>query len=65
MRSYSPREVIKILLQNGWKLTGTRGSHYMFSKKEEAKFVTVSISKKTVPIGTLKNIETQTDIKFE
>lgn len=64
MKSYSPKEVIKILQQNGWKLNRVRGGHYMFTKKGENNCVTVSISKSTIPIGTLKNIEKQSGIKF-
>lgn len=65
MKRYSPKKVIKILLENGWIEKRTRGSHHMFIKKGEEKIVTVSISKKPIPIGTLKNIEKQANIKFK
>lgn len=65
MKSYSPREVIKILKNNGWKLRRIEGDHYIF-KKEGIKYLTsVPISKNTVRIGTLKSIEKQTGIKFK
>ena len=65
MKRYSPKKVIKILLENGWIEKRIRGSHHMFVKEGEEKIVTVSISKKPIPIGTLKNIEKQANIKFE
>ncbi len=65
MKRYSPKKVIKILLENGWIEKRIRGSHHMFVKEGEEKIVTVSISKNPIPIGTLKNIEKQANIKFE
>lgn len=64
MKRYSPKKVIKILLENGWIEKRIRGSHHMFIKEGEEKIVTVSISKNPIPIGTLKNIEKQANIKF-
>ena len=64
MKSYSPREVIKILQDNGWKLHRIKGDHYIF-KKEYMKYLTVvPISRKTLKAGTIKNIEKQSGIKF-
>lgn len=65
MKSYSPKEVIKILLQNGWKLDRTKGGHYIFNKEKQNNIVTVPIGKRIVPIGALKNIEKQSGIKFK
>jgi len=65
MKSYSPKEIIKILQENGWKLHRTKGNHYIF-KKEYMKYLTVvPISKNTIAIGTLKSIEKQSGIKFK
>ena len=56
---------MKILKENGWKLRRIEGDHYIF-KKEGIRYLTsVPISKNTVRIGTLKNIEKQTGIKFK
>lgn len=65
MKSYSPKEVIGILLKNGWYEKRSRGSHFQFANKENKNIVTVSISKKTIPIGTLKNISKQSGIEFK
>lgn len=65
MKSYSPKEVIEILLKNGWYEKRSRGSHFQFANIKNKNIVTVSISKKTIPIGTLKNISKQSGIEFK
>lgn len=65
MKKYSPKKVIKILLKNGWEERRSRGSHHIFYKEGKNNIVTVSISKKIIPVGTLKNIEKQSGIKFK
>ena len=64
MKEYSPKRVIKILEKNGWMEHRTRGSHHIFIKKGKKNIVVVPTSKKSIPIGTLKNIEKQSGIKF-
>lgn len=65
MKKYSPKKVIKILIANGWVEKRIRGSHHIFIKPNEEKIVTISISKNPIPIGTLKSIEKQANIKFD
>ena len=65
MKGYSPKEVIKILQKNNWYEKRVRGSHHIFANKDNSKIVVVPTSKKIVPIGTLKNIEKQSNIKFK
>ncbi len=65
MRGYSPKEVIRILQENNWYEKRVRGSHHIFANKDNSKIVVVPTSKKIIPIGTLKNIEKQSNIKFE
>lgn len=65
MKSYSPKEVIEILLKNGWYEKRIRGSHHQFVNLNSKSKVTVSTSKKTIPIGTLKNISKQSGINFK
>lgn len=64
MKRYSPKYIIKILEKNGWIEKRTRGSHHIFTKEGENNIVVVSTSKKIIPIGTIKNIEKQSGIKF-
>lgn len=65
MKSYSPREVIKILRDNGWKLDRINGDHYIYRKIGSKNIAVVPISRDTLKIGTLKNIEKQSEIKFK
>lgn len=65
MKSYSPKEIIKILKQNGWKLDRIRGSHYILKKEETNQQTIVPVSKNSIPIGTVKAIEKQSGMKFK
>lgn len=65
MRSYSSREVIKILKQNGWYLARTEGSHHHFLHPDKPGLVTVKHPDKDIPIATLKSIERQSGLKFK
>ena len=64
MKSYSSREVIKILEKDGWYLVGTVGSHHQYKHPSKPGRVTITHPIKDIPIGTLKNIEKQAGIKF-
>ncbi|HZK18045.1 MAG TPA: type II toxin-antitoxin system HicA family toxin [Clostridia bacterium] len=65
MRSYSSKEVIEILVAQGWVHKYSRGSHnYFIHSKHEGK-VTVPHPRKDIPIGTLKSISKQTGINFD
>ena len=65
MKSYSSREVIKILKKDGWYEVSCDGDHHQFKHSEKKGRVTVTHPKDTIPIGTLKNIETQSGVKFK
>jgi len=64
MKSYSSREVIKILEAYGWFLTGITGSHHQYKHPTKSGKTTVKHPQKDIPIKTLKNIERQSGIKF-
>ena len=64
MKRYSPKNIIKILEKEGWIEKRTRGSHHIFIKEGEKNIVVVSTSKRIIPVGTVKNIERQAEIKF-
>ena len=58
------RDAIKRLEQDGWRLTRTRGSHRHFAHPTKAGLVTVAGQPGVdVPIGTLKEIWKQAQIK--
>ena len=64
MKKYSPKHIIKILEKDGWIEKRTRGSHHIFTKEGIKNIVVVSTSKRIIPIGTVKNIEKQSGLKF-
>lgn len=64
MKSYSSREVIQILIANGWREVGCDGDHHNFKHSIIKGKVTVTHPRKDIPIGTLKSISRQSGIKF-
>ncbi|MBR1630164.1 MAG: type II toxin-antitoxin system HicA family toxin, partial [Lachnospiraceae bacterium] len=48
MKSYSSREVIKILESDGWYLVSTKGSHYQFKHPDKKGRVTVKHPDKNI-----------------
>lgn len=57
-------EVIKILESHGWCHVSTKGSHHKFKHPTKKGITIVPHPKKHIPIGTLKNIESQSGLKF-
>ena len=49
MKSYSSREVIKILEEDGWYLVNTVGSHHQFKHPTKKGRVTVKHPDKDIP----------------
>jgi predicted RNA binding protein YcfA (HicA-like mRNA interferase family) len=65
MKSYSSREVIKILIQDGWYEAACEGSHHQFRHAAKKGKVTVKHPQKDIPVKTLKRIEQQSGLKFK
>ncbi len=65
MKSYSSREVIKIIEQDGWYLHEMRGDHYQFKHPGKKGKVTITHPKKDMPKKNLKSIEKQAGIKIK
>ena len=65
MKTYSSREVLKILEADGWYLVNTEGSHHQYKHPTKKGRVTVTHPKQAIPIGTLKRIEKQAGIKLK
>ena len=57
------KEVIKILKKNGFELKSQNGSHKKFVNGERIAIV-ADHGKDEIPLGTLKNIERKSGIKF-
>lgn len=51
-----PKEIIKILKQDGWTIKNQRGSHIQFVHADKVGKVTVPNHNTDLPIGTVKNI---------
>lgn len=64
MEKYSHKNIMKILSKNGWIEKRINGGHHIFVKKGNKKLITVSTASRQIPIGTLKNIERHSKLKF-
>lgn len=64
MKSYSSREIIKILKADGWYEVSCVGDHHQFKHPTKPGRVTVTHPVKDIPIGTLKNIAKQAGVTF-
>ena len=64
MKSYSSREVIKMLQADGWFEVNVVGSHRQFKHPVKRGRVTVKHPDKDVPPKTLKSIESQSGLRF-
>ena len=65
MKNYSSREIIKILLKDGWyECRNATGSHHAFKHKYKQGIVIVPHPKKSIPIGTVKAIFKQAQINL-
>ncbi len=62
MRSYSSREVIKMLKQDGWYEVNCVGDHHQFKHLTKKGRVTITHPRKDIPLGTLKSILAQAGI---
>ena len=65
MKSYSSREVIKILKADGWFEIACDGDHHQFKHPAKKGKVTVTHPRDTIPIGTLKSIAKQAGVTFK
>lgn len=64
MKSYSSREVISMLIADGWREVNCVGSHHQFKHPTKLGRVTVKHPDKDIPRKTLDSIERQSGLKF-
>ena len=62
MKSYSSREIIKMLQDDGWYEVSCVGDHHQFKHPTKKGRVTVTHPKKDIPAGTVRNIEKQSGV---
>lgn len=65
MKSYSSREVMKMLIADGWYEVNTVGSHHQFKHPIKKGKVTLKHPSKNIPPKTLKSISIQSGIIFK
>jgi predicted RNA binding protein YcfA (HicA-like mRNA interferase family) len=58
------REIIRALKQDGWYEVAQEGSHTQFKHPNKKGRVTVPHPKRDIPLGTLKSIEKQAELKL-
>ena len=59
----SSSDVIRLLIDDGWLLDSTKGSHHHFKHPEKKGKVTVPHHKKDLPQGTVNAILKQAGLK--
>lgn len=64
MKSYSSREIIKLLKSDGWYVVNVVGSHHQFKHPIKKGRTTVKHPCNDIPPKTLKRIEEQSGLKF-
>ena len=64
MRSYSSRDVMKILLEDGWVEINCVGDHHQFKHPTKKRKVTLRHPVKDLGVRDLKSIEKQSGLKF-
>ena len=64
MKSYSSREVLKILKADGWYEVNCVGDHHQFKHPVKPGRVTVTHPRKDIPRETLKSISQQAGVIF-
>lgn len=65
MKSYSSREIIKILKADGWYEVRCVGDHHQYKHSIKKGLVTVPHPKKDFPIKTAKSIFKQAGINIQ
>lgn len=65
MKSYSSREVIKLLREAGWYEVTCDGDHHQFKHPIKKGKVTVTHPVKDIPTKTLTSIGRQAGLKFK
>ena len=63
--NYSSRQVIRIIEADGWYEISCVGSHHQFKHPTKPGRVTIPHPKKTLPLGTVKNILRQAGINHK
>ena len=63
VKSYSSKEIIKIIKADGWKLKKSDGDHFNFVHDTKPGKVTITHPVKNIPKGTVNSILKQAGLK--
>lgn len=63
MKSYSSRELIKLVTDDGWYLVNVVGSHHQYKHPTKKGRVTIPHPEKDLPIKTVKSILERAGLK--
>lgn len=63
MKSYSSREILKMLHDDGWSICEIAGSHHQLEHPIKKGKVTVPHPRKDLPPGTIRTILKQAGLK--
>jgi len=61
--SYNSKELLKILLNDGWKVIRIKGSHHQLRHPRKDGLVTIPHPKKNLPRKTIESILKQAGLK--
>ena len=65
MNSYSSRDIIEMLEEEGWYYVNSAGDHWHFKHPKKSGKVTVTHPVKDIPGGTVQSILKQAGIKLK
>ena len=65
MKSYTPKEIVSILLAHGFELTRINGSHHIYVNRTNGKRTVVPMHAKNLKKGTLHDILKQAGIDLK
>jgi predicted RNA binding protein YcfA (HicA-like mRNA interferase family) len=65
MKSYTPKEIISILIANGFELARVNGSHHIYVNRATGKRTVVPVHAKDLKKGTLHGILKQAGIELK
>ncbi|MDB5087319.1 MAG: YcfA-like protein [Mucilaginibacter sp.] len=65
MKSYTPKEIISILIANGFELARVNGSHHIYVNRTTGKRTVVPVHAKDLKKGTLHGILKQAGIELK
>lgn len=65
MKSYSSRQIIKILIKDGWYKVNAVGDHHHYKHPTKKGKVTVTHPQKDLPVKTVKKIFEQAGLDID